>query len=269
MPIEQSRAPQSLGFLDLEFSGLSFEQVLETVAERADRPGFSYIVTPNVDHVVKLRAKTEHPSLQAFSDAYDAAALRLCDSRILAALAKPFGIILPVVPGSDLTAAIFRKLLVAGHRVAIVGGSADTTSRLGNLFPDIEFVQHIPPMGMLSNSAAMKAAEEFVNQCDAGFVLFATGAPQSEILAHRCFIGGDAKGIGLCIGASIEFLLGDQRRAPQWMQRAGLEWVHRLATNPRRLWRRYLVEGPRIFLITAGWWWARHRTKGRMFGPGI
>lgn len=257
MPIEQAGPPRSLAFLDLEFSGLSFEQVLEAVAERADRPCFSYMVTPNVDHLVKLRAKAEQSALEAFRDAYDAAALRLCDSRILAGLAKPFGIILPVVPGSDLTAAIFRKRLVRRSRVAIVGGSTDTIPRLEKLFPGIDFAQHIPPMGMLSNPAAMKEAEDFVSRCRAGLVLFATGAPQSEILAHRCLVRGDAGGVGLCIGASIDFLLGDQRRAPRWMQRAGLEWAHRLAMNPKRLWRRYLVEGPRIFLITARWWWAR------------
>ncbi len=260
MPIEQAK-PRSLAFLDLEFSGLSFEQVLEFVDERAGQLHFSYIVTPNVDHLVKLRAKVGQPALQAFRDAYDAAALRLCDSRILAGLAKPFGLSLPVVPGSDLTAAIFRKLLVAGQRVAIVGGGDDTAPRLESLFPGIDVVQHIPPMGMLSNPAAMKAAEEFVGQCHAAFVLFATGAPQSEILAHRCLARGDAQGVGLCIGASIDFLLGDQRRAPLWMQRAGLEWAHRLATNPRRLWRRYLVEGPRIFLVTARWRWGRRGNK--------
>jgi exopolysaccharide biosynthesis WecB/TagA/CpsF family protein len=246
-----------LAFLDLEFSGLSFGQVLDAVAERAAEPRFSYIVTPNVDHVVKLRAAEEMPSLQAFRGAYDAAALRLCDSRILAALAKPFGIALPVVPGSDLTAAIFHSLLVAGNRVAIVGGTDDTIPRLKRLYPRIEFVQHVPPMGMLSKPDAMRAAEEFVSQCRASYVLFATGAPQSEILAHHCLERGDAQGVGLCIGASIDFLLGDQRRAPRWMQRVGLEWAHRLATNPRRLWRRYLVEGPRIFLIAARWWWKR------------
>ena len=254
MPIEKAGLPGSLGFLNLEFSGLSFDEVLLAVAERAGQPRFSYIVTPNVDHVVKLNARGDQPALQAFRSAYAAAELRLCDSRILAGLAVPFGIHLPVVPGSDLTAAIFRKLLASGHRVAIVGGGADTVPRLERQFPGVEFVQHVPPMGMLSNTAAMKAAEDFVSQCHAGFVLFATGAPQSEILAHRCLVRGDARGVGLCIGASIDFLLGDQRRAPAWMQSAGLEWAHRLATNPRRLWHRYLVEGPRIFLITARWW---------------
>ena len=262
MPIEQAGASGSLSFLDLEFSALSFDAVLADIAARARRSGFSYIVTPNVDHVVKLRAKAGGSAAHAaFSKAYDAAALRLCDSRILAGLAALFAIRLPVVPGSDLTAVIFRNLLGPGDRVAIIGGNTRTIVRLATLYPDVSFVQHIPPMGMLSQPVAMKAAEDFVCAQDTGIILFATGAPQSEILAHRCLERSEASGVGLCIGASIDFLLGDQNRAPKWMQRLGLEWAHRLASNPVRLWRRYLVEGPRIFLIVAQWWWIRRKKR--------
>jgi N-acetylglucosaminyldiphosphoundecaprenol N-acetyl-beta-D-mannosaminyltransferase len=62
--------------------------------------------------------------------------------------------------------------------------------------------------------------------------------------------------VGLCIGASVEFLSGAKRRAPRWMQRAGLEWLYRLLSEPRRLWRRYLVKGPRVFKL---WWAGRER----------
>jgi len=57
---------------------------------------------------------------------------------------------------------------------------------------------------------------------------------------------GIAVGTGLCVGASLQFLLGTERRAPILLQRAGLEWAWRLAQNPRRLWRRYLVDNPAI-----------------------
>jgi exopolysaccharide biosynthesis WecB/TagA/CpsF family protein len=53
----------------------------------------------------------------------------------------------------------------------------------------------------------------------------------------------------LCIGASIDFLTGKQRRAPVWVQKAGLEWLHRLLSDPRRLASRYLIECPRIFYL--------------------
>lgn len=258
MHIESKGLPASLSFLDLEFSALTFEEVLADVAARAGQTRFSYIVTPNVDHIVKLHSATAVMTERQFATAYEEAALRLCDSRILAGLAAVCDIRLPVVPGSDLTAAIFQRILGPGHRVAIVGGNNRTVPRLSALYPGVNFVQHIPPMGMLANVAAMKAAEDFVGNCGASLILFATGAPQSEILAHNCFIAGQASGVGLCIGASIDFLLGDQRRAPVWMQKIGLEWAYRLASNPVRLWRRYLVEGPRIFAITAKWWWKRH-----------
>jgi exopolysaccharide biosynthesis WecB/TagA/CpsF family protein len=57
----------------------------------------------------------------------------------------------------------------------------------------------------------------------------------------------------MCVGAALEFLVGRQSRAPRAMRFLGLEWAHRLAMNPGRLWRRYLVEGPRIFLLTYRW----------------
>jgi exopolysaccharide biosynthesis WecB/TagA/CpsF family protein len=59
----------------------------------------------------------------------------------------------------------------------------------------------------------------------------------------------------LCIGASIDFLTGKQRRAPLWVQKAGLEWLHRLLSDPRRLTSRYLIECPRIFYLI----WAKRR----------
>lgn len=262
MPIEpEGGGLASLAFLDLEFSPLPFDGVLADVVARSGQSRFSYIVTPNVDHVVKLRSATGGRVSPAFAEAYDAAALRLCDSRILAALAALCGIRLPVVPGSDLTAAIFRDVLRPGHRVAIVGGNGQTVARLARLYPGIDFVQHIPPMGMLAKPEAMKAAEDFVCACNASIILFATGAPQSEILAHRCHGRGEGAGVGLCIGASIDFLLGDQNRAPLWVQKMGFEWAHRLASDPVRLWRRYLIEGPRIFAITAKWWWQNRAAR--------
>jgi exopolysaccharide biosynthesis WecB/TagA/CpsF family protein len=73
------------------------------------------------------------------------------------------------------------------------------------------------------------------------------GAPQQEAVAHALRIRGRARGLALCVGASLNFITGAERRAPQWMQRAGLEWLYRLSQDPRRLANRYLVRGPRFF----------------------
>jgi N-acetylglucosaminyldiphosphoundecaprenol N-acetyl-beta-D-mannosaminyltransferase len=264
MLIERPRErPQSVGtrtFLDVDIATLSTDEVLAEVQSLSRQPQFSYIVTPNVDHFVGLNRADPKGTADAFRAAYQAATLRLCDSRVVARLARFCGLILPVHPGSDLTASLFRTVFSHGDHIAIIGGKADMVARLQQAFPAPHYTQHIPPMGMLTNPEAMAAAQAFVSAAGAHYTLFAIGSPQSEILAHRCAQGGGARGIGLCIGASIEFLLGDQVRAPQWMQRAGLEWAHRLGSHPRRLARRYLIEGPKIFPMVIKWWYQNRRS---------
>ena len=80
----------------------------------------------------------------------------------------------------------------------------------------------------------------------ARFAFLAVGSPRQEVVAEALVRRGKATGIGLCIGSSLLFLTGAERRAPRLVQDAGLEWAWRLAGNPRRLARRYLVDSPRV-----------------------
>jgi len=163
------------------------------------------------------------------------------------------GVDLPVVPGSDLTAQLVTRIAQAGDRICLVGGDAAMLDDLRALRPDLDIVQHVPPMGMLKKPEAMAEAAAFVRDAGARFTLLAVAMPQQEILALRVAQAGGATGVGLCIGASLDFLTGRKARAPLWMQKASLEWLHRLLSEPGRLWRRYLIEGPRIFLLTMRW----------------
>jgi exopolysaccharide biosynthesis WecB/TagA/CpsF family protein len=236
------------------FAGVSFslrdaDAAIADIRRRARSPHFAYVVTPNADHVVRLeKARAADPEGE-IARAYDGAAMRLCDSRIIQRLARFYSLQLPLVPGSDLTARLFRDVLGKGDRVAIIGGDADMVRKLRQLYPAPDYVQHIPPMGLLANSAAMDAVAAFVRENAPHYIFFAVGAPQSEIVAMRCAHLEGVGGVGLCVGASIAFLTGDLKRAPAWLQRMGLEWAHRLLSEPRRLWRRYLVESPKIFWI--------------------
>lgn len=245
-----------VGFLGLRFQAATLDEALDEVFARADGHAFTYLVTPNVAHVVMLDRAGREPEAAAFAAAYADAAATLCDSRVLARLARLSGLSLAVVPGSDLTRALLADPRLGGRTVAAVGGSAALVPALIASVPGVRFVQHRPPMGALRDPAALDAIEGFVAATRADIVIFAIGAPQSEIAAHRCLGAGRSRGVALCTGASLEFVTGEKRRAPRWMQRAGVEWAFRLASEPRRLWRRYLIEGPRVFAI-----WARHRRR--------
>lgn len=240
-------------FLGVQFADLTIEQAIDRVIERSEAPIFTYVVTPNVDHLVMLNRAADASAGTAFSAAYDDADLIFCDSRILARLARLSDVTLSLVPGSDLTCALLADPRLAGHKIAIIGGSEALKIDLSRRVPAVAFVQHRPPMGVLRNDAAMAEIERFVVKTAADITLFAIGAPQSEIAARRCLQAGRSRGVGLCVGASLEFITGAKRRAPRWMQYAGMEWAFRLISEPSRLWRRYLVDGPRIFAIWACW----------------
>jgi exopolysaccharide biosynthesis WecB/TagA/CpsF family protein len=105
-------------------------------------------------------------------------------------------------------------------------------------------------MGFINDPAAVEATLQFIEaQSPFRFCLLAVGCPQQEILARALKVRGKAKGLALCVGASVNFLTGTERRAPRWMANIGFEWLFRLILNPTRLARRYLVRGPRIFLL--------------------
>jgi exopolysaccharide biosynthesis WecB/TagA/CpsF family protein len=244
-------------FLDLEFDRLTFSQVKRRLGTVTVATPYGYIVTPNVDHMVRLRRE---PALR---DLYQKARLCLCDSRILKLLARLSGIDLPLVPGSDLSAILLNQVIKKDDRVAIVGATPDFLGRLRQRYPEVEFVHHVPPMGLRENAKARQRAAEFVASSKARFTFITVGSPQQEMIASEAGEFRGATGVALCVGAGLEFLTGDQKRAPRMLQRIGLEWAHRLATNPGRLWRRYLLEGPRIFPIYIAWamrgrgkWWA-------------
>lgn len=236
-------------FAGIEFDLCTEDQLIVDLARRDDGGRFRYVVTPNTDHIVNLWPSRDGPYTEAFRKAYARADRRVCDSRIVKLLAQMRGITLTLIPGSDLTARLFKEVLAPGDKIAIVGGDETMLPDLQTRFPGPLYVQHIPPMGLLRNPEAVQAIIDFIANERADFVMLAIGAPQSELIAQQAASQPGMRGIGLCIGASIEFLLGRKARAPIWMRRMGLEWLHRLLSEPRRLWKRYLWHGPRIFWL--------------------
>jgi exopolysaccharide biosynthesis WecB/TagA/CpsF family protein len=255
------RLPDRVDFLGLRFDRLDQDATLQVVTQAAGQDRFTYVVTPNVDHVVGLsRAEAGDSVTRA---AYEGADLVLCDSRILQMLANFSDIGLPLVTGSDLTIRLLGAINQPGTIVAVIGGDADLIEALARLYPGIDWRHHMPPMGVRRDPLARLAIAEFVESAGAHYVLLAIGAPQSEIVCAEIAARGRVKGVALCIGASLEFVTGVKRRAPAAMQALRLEWLFRLLSEPRRLWRRYLVEGPKIVSIWLRWRASRSRPHAR------
>lgn len=243
------QAPDTAGrmrFMGLDFDALTTPEVVQALTTYAHTgQPLSYVVTPNVDHMVRLEAE---PDLRPL---YTGAGMTICDSRILELLAKFEGRTLPVTAGSDLTELLLRDHIKPNDRIVIIGADGDVVERLIQDFGFSNIAWHEPPMGMRNKPEAIEAAAQFLIDHNEYFAFICVGSPQQELVAQKAVEIGGGRGIALCCGASLDFLVGKVDRAPLWMRRNRLEWLHRLLSQPGRLWRRYLIDGPRIFRI---WW---------------
>jgi len=234
---------ESVYFLGSRFDTESLEEAVHNILAET-RGGFKYVVTPNVHHMVRL---LEDPA--TMQPLYERAWRVYCDSRVLSCLAWFSGRRLPVITGSDLTAHLIARAAEQRLTIALVGPTAAACAAVGYKYPGLNVVFHTPPMGFIKSEHEVQKCVEFVAKTQTPLIFLAVGMPQQEILARQIVDHPQARGVGLCVGASIDFLTGKERRAPVWLQKVGLEWLHRLLSDPRRLASRYLIECPRIFYL--------------------
>lgn len=252
--LERRTETRHIWFLNAAFDRISFNTALERVVGRVPSAPFAYIVTPNVDHLVRLR---RDPSLAPL---YAQAWLNVCDSRVVELLALASRTDVAAAPGADLVEALFEHAIDPDEPITVIGGAPAVIERLTARYGLTRVNWHEPPMGLRHKPDAIAACAEFVARHPARFVFLCVGSPQQEMVAEACALRGDCTGVGLCVGASLNFLSGEVKRAPRWMCQSRLEWLHRLAEQPARMWRRYLVEGPKIALIWLEW----RRASGRL-----
>jgi N-acetylglucosaminyldiphosphoundecaprenol N-acetyl-beta-D-mannosaminyltransferase len=232
---------ETIRLLGLDFADMTPEAAAAAVAARGIDAPFRYVVTPNADHLARL---ARDPKLARI---YREAFLCLLDSRAVAGLARLRGLTVPpVVTGSDLTELLLCRHLGRHERITIVGLRPFWLPALiarRDLAPPFHFD---PPMGFERDPAAFADTVAFLEAHPARFQFLAVGSPRQELLAAAVAAGGRASGTALCVGASLAFLAGAERRAPPWMRRHGLEWAFRLAADPGRKARRYLLNSPRV-----------------------
>lgn len=248
LQLDRRHPCREIDFLGVAFAPMDFDTLFERAVQKAsERTSFAYLVTPNVDQIVRLHANPLIAPL--LEDAW----LRVNDSRILQTLASFSHIDLPACPGSDLSSRLLNDVIQGAETVVIIGCTRDVVDAVTARFRLTDVRWHEPPMGLRNNPQAIAAAAEFCAQNPARFHFLCVGNPQQEMIAQAIKARGDGVGLGLCVGASLEFLAGKRARAPKWMQQMRLEWLFRLLSEPKVLWRRYLVEGPKIFMIWQKW----------------
>jgi N-acetylglucosaminyldiphosphoundecaprenol N-acetyl-beta-D-mannosaminyltransferase len=237
----------------IEFDLVDMAGAVRHVLARVDQGDRAcrLVITPNVDHVVKLQSDP------AFRAAYAAADLVVIDGWPVASALRWFGHAVPcTVPGSDLVPALFDASAARGGISVFLLGAAEGVAEraaraIAQRWPHVRVAGWFsPPMGFTAEHAATQLARERIVASQADVLLVGLGAPRQELWAHAVAPGLPVH-MALCIGASIDFLAGEKARAPLWVRRARLEWLHRALTEPGRLVKRYLHDAwvfPRLVL---------------------
>ena len=244
------RRSETIGGIDLDC--MDPVEVIAEVSAMVDRKEGGYLVTANVDHVVQFQSDAE------FQSAYRGARLRLVDGAPVALLASVLaGRRVARVTGADLVPELCRIAAAKSWSVLVVGGpdgcafeAARALRAASNGGLSIEGLDagRIEARGL--GTASLRLGEA-IKSLSPDLVLLGLGAPKQELWAarHEELLDG---ALVVCCGAAVEFAADRTPRAPLLVRKVGLEWVFRLSMEPKRLWYRYLIRGPKFVGIAAG-----------------
>lgn len=227
--------------LDTAIDNLTLEETADRIGAMLDEGGYRYVVTPNIDHLMRLRHD------QVFRQAYENAALRVPDGVPLLWAANFLGTPLKGrVNGTDLFELLAKRAASRGDRLFLMGGNPGAADRAARVltehYPGLIIAgTHCPPFGFDRDESQNAAIQEMIRESGANLLFVGLGAPRQELWLERY---GPGCGVHAAVGIGVSFSLvaGEIPRAPVWMQRTGLEWFWRLTREPGRLWKRYLID---------------------------
>jgi N-acetylglucosaminyldiphosphoundecaprenol N-acetyl-beta-D-mannosaminyltransferase len=201
-----------------------------------------FVITPNLDHLRRYIGDMSFGAMVAEAD------LVLADGMPLVWAARLQGTPLPArVAGSDLIWSLSQAAAARGRTIFMLGGApgtADAAARaLTEKIPGLNVAgTYCPPMRFEDDDAEIARIVERLQAHKPDIVYVALGSPKQEFLIDR-IRRTLPQTWWLGVGISFSFVSGDVRRAPRWMQQTGLEWMHRLFQEPRRLFKRYVMLG--------------------------
>ena len=235
-------------FLNTEVDNLTMNEAVQKIEQLILNKKPSYVVTPNVDHIVKLESDKE------FQEVYKEADLILTDGMPLIWISKlKKNPIKEKVSGSDLFPEVCKLAAYKGYKVFLLGAAegvaAKAAENLKEKYKGLHVVgTYSPSYGFEKKEHEIQEIIKMINEVKPDILAVGLGAPKQEKFLYNYRKQLNVP-ISLAIGASIDFEAGNIERAPEWMQHSGLEWFYRLCKEPKRMFKRYLVDDMKIFKL--------------------
>ena len=227
-------------FLNTEIDNLNMDEAVEAIDELIIKKENSYVVTPNVDHILRLEDDKE------FAEIYKNASLRLTDGMPLVWISKmKHTPIKEKVSGSDMFPRVCELAAKKGYSVFLLGAAegvaAKAAENLQNKYHGLKIAgTYSPSFGFEEKEDEINKIIKMINETKPDVLAVGLGSPKQEKFIYKYKDQLNVP-VSLAIGASIDFEAGNKKRAPRFMQKAGLEWLYRLCKEPRRMFMRNLT----------------------------
>lgn len=235
-------------FLNTYVDNLTMPEAVDKAEQLIEQDGCSYVVTPNLDHIVILEDDQE------FAEVYSNADLVLADGKPLIWISKLMkNPIKEKISGSDFFPNLCEMCANRGFSIFILGaaeGVADKAAEnLCKKYQGLKIVgTYSPPFGFEKNESELKVIESLVRKARPDVLAVSLGSPKGEKFLYK-HLKEYGVSLGISIGATIDFEAGNVKRAPKWMADSGLEWLFRITQDPKRLVKRYWNDATKIIPI--------------------
>ncbi|MHC6178767.1 WecB/TagA/CpsF family glycosyltransferase [Clostridium sp. JNZ X4-2] len=235
-------------FLNTYIDNVTFNEALSEINRMINTKGYHYVVTPNVDHIVKLEKDNE------FRKVYENADLILTDGKPLIWISKILKTpIKEKISGSDLFPKVCELAAKKHYTVFLLGAAPGVAKKAAeNLIIKYRGLDVVgtfsPDYGFEKDPKKINGVIDIVDNCKPDILAVGLGAPKQEkfICKYKNIFKVP---LSLAIGASIDFEAGNVKRAPKWMQRFGLEWFYRFLKEPKRMFKRYFVDDIKVIKL--------------------
>lgn len=237
-----------MSFMNTEVDNLTMAEALSAIDMLVQKKGSSYVVTPNVDHIVQLESDNE------LQNVYKNASLILVDGMPLIWISKLYGSpIKEKISGSDLFPLICKLSSEKGYKLFFLGAAEGVASKAAEVLSDryegLNVVgTYSPPFGFENNIKEINMIKKMIGESKPHILIVGLGCPKQEKFMYHFCKDLDVP-VSLGLGASFDFVAGNIKRAPRWMSEHGLEWLFRITQDPKRLAKRYLVDDLKIIKL--------------------
>lgn len=238
-----------INFLNTQIDSLTMAEALDVSKELIEQTSTtSYIVTPNLDHIVTLESDKE------FAEIYKNADLILADGKPLIWISHLMkNPIKEKISGSDFFPQLCKLCAENGYKIFILGAAEGVANKAAeNLIKKYRGLKicgtYSPPFGFEKNAEELKRIRMLIDTAKPDILAVSLGSPKGEkfLYTHLQEYGVS---LSISIGATIDFEAGNVKRAPKWMANHGLEWLFRITQDPKRLIKRYWNDALKIVPI--------------------